>query len=288
MGDPTCGSGRLLLAYHAHNPGNYLVGEDISRTCCMMTVCNMLMHGCVGEVIHHDSLVPDSFLDGWYVNPFLTRTGIPCIRKMSEADYRTGRRLPVNGILERKKLLVENRKRCLPPNRPAQKVPTDDTILLIHKNKNMKLNASNELKSRLTHAAANGSVIAADILTEMKRNADVSEIIRGGYNFFSTKRKRTGGASYQKIRSCSPHATRTEQQEFPGPEQPAGTLVPRKPDGHRPFHVCRLFRNLPEYPETELSYFSSAICVDSKVTVQLHGKHSINSPFHSKNVILLL
>ena len=64
----------------------------------------------------------------------------------------------------------------------------------------MKLNASNELKSRLTHAAANGSVIAADILTEMKRNADVSEIIRGGYNFFSTKRKRTGGASYQKIR----------------------------------------------------------------------------------------
>ena len=58
MGDPTCGSGRLLLAYHAHNPGNYLVGEDISRTCCMMTVCNMLIHGCIGEVICHDSLQP--------------------------------------------------------------------------------------------------------------------------------------------------------------------------------------------------------------------------------------
>ncbi len=28
MGDPTCGSGRLLLAYHAHNPENYLVGEE--------------------------------------------------------------------------------------------------------------------------------------------------------------------------------------------------------------------------------------------------------------------
>ena len=25
MGDPTCGSGRLL-AYHARNPGNYLIG----------------------------------------------------------------------------------------------------------------------------------------------------------------------------------------------------------------------------------------------------------------------
>lgn len=27
MGDPTCGSGRLLLAYHAQNPGNYLIGR---------------------------------------------------------------------------------------------------------------------------------------------------------------------------------------------------------------------------------------------------------------------
>ena len=32
----------------------------------------------------------------------------------------------------------------------------------------MKLSVSNELKSRLTHAAANGSVIAADILAETK------------------------------------------------------------------------------------------------------------------------
>lgn len=34
----------------------------------------------------------------------------------------------------------------------------------------MRLYASNELKSRLTHAAANGSVIAADILSELKKN----------------------------------------------------------------------------------------------------------------------
>ena len=39
MGDPTCGSGRLLLAYHARNPGNYLIGEDINRTCCLMKMC---------------------------------------------------------------------------------------------------------------------------------------------------------------------------------------------------------------------------------------------------------
>ena len=32
----------------------------------------------------------------------------------------------------------------------------------------MKLNVSNELKSRLMHAAENGSVIAKDILLEVK------------------------------------------------------------------------------------------------------------------------
>ena len=78
----------LLLAYHAHNPGNYLVGEDISRTCCMMTVCNMLVHGCVGEVICHDSLQPKAFTDGWKVNQALPLTGIPSIRRMKEEEYR--------------------------------------------------------------------------------------------------------------------------------------------------------------------------------------------------------
>ena len=35
----------------------------------------------------------------------------------------------------------------------------------------MKLNVSNELKSRLMHAAENGSVIAKDILLEVKNCA---------------------------------------------------------------------------------------------------------------------
>ena len=87
ISDPTCGSGRLLLAYHVHFPGNYLVGEDISRTCCMMTVCNMLIHGCVGEVICHDSLMPDKFTDGWKVNPTLQFSGLPSIRRISKEEY---------------------------------------------------------------------------------------------------------------------------------------------------------------------------------------------------------
>lgn len=87
ISDPTCGSGRLLLAYHVHFPGNYLVGEDISRTCCMMTVCNMLIHGCVGEVICHDSLMPDKFTDGWKVNPTLQFSGLSSIRRISKEEY---------------------------------------------------------------------------------------------------------------------------------------------------------------------------------------------------------
>ena len=68
----------------------------------------------------------------------------------------------------------------------------------------MKLNVSNELKSRLTHAAENGSVIAKDILSEVKKNVPVEEVIRGSYNFFSTKRKRTEAGTFKKIRIVFP------------------------------------------------------------------------------------
>ena len=84
----------MLLAYHVRNLGCYLVGEDIDRTCCMMSVCNMLVHGCVGEVVWHDSLRPGTFSGGWYVNPFLTRTGIPSIRTMTENEYKNNDKTP--------------------------------------------------------------------------------------------------------------------------------------------------------------------------------------------------
>ena len=53
----------------------------------MMTVCNMLIHGCVGEVICHDSLMPDKFTDGWKVNPTLQFSGLPSIRRISKEEY---------------------------------------------------------------------------------------------------------------------------------------------------------------------------------------------------------
>lgn len=72
--DPACGSGRTLLAWHVRNIGNYLCAEDIDRTCCLMTVCNFIIHGCVGEVIWHNSLDPGSFYSGWKVNERLNKS----------------------------------------------------------------------------------------------------------------------------------------------------------------------------------------------------------------------
>lgn len=111
INDPTCGSGRLLLAYHVRNLGNYLVGEDINRTCCLMTVCNMLIHGCVGEVICHDSLNPKNFVDGWKVNPFLTLTGIPTIQKMNLEEYQRSRHLPSSPYTKQKTEPIKNSNR---------------------------------------------------------------------------------------------------------------------------------------------------------------------------------
>jgi type I restriction enzyme M protein len=86
ISDPTCGSGRTLLSAHAQHPKSYLVAEDIDRTCCMMTVCNFIIHGCHGEVICHNSLLPESYSDGWLVNEHLGRCGLPSVRQISKEE----------------------------------------------------------------------------------------------------------------------------------------------------------------------------------------------------------
>lgn len=67
INDPCCGSGRMLLASHALNPKNFHYGQDLDLMCCQMTVINMCMHGCRGEVIWGDTLRM-SFNRGWLIN----------------------------------------------------------------------------------------------------------------------------------------------------------------------------------------------------------------------------
>lgn len=88
ISDPTCGSGRNLLAFNAKHLGNYLVGEDIDQTCAMMTVCNFILHGVKGEVIWHNTLIPDSYYGGWRTNEelnsiFARYPGLPHCRPIT-------------------------------------------------------------------------------------------------------------------------------------------------------------------------------------------------------------
>ena len=114
INDPACGSGRTLLAWHVRNIGNYLCAEDIDRTCCLMTVCNFIIHGCVGEVICHDSLDPGSFYTGWKINERLNKnpfSPIPLItvREIAKEESITLR------IWENKKLENEAKKEASKP-----------------------------------------------------------------------------------------------------------------------------------------------------------------------------
>lgn len=43
-------------------------------------------NGCVGEVIWHDSLNPDTYYDGWKVNERLTIAGLPTIRRIAKEE----------------------------------------------------------------------------------------------------------------------------------------------------------------------------------------------------------
>ena len=91
INDPCSGSGRFLLAFHAHAPGNLMYAEDIDHTCCMMCVCNFLTHGVVGEVVWHNSLDPGSWFSGWQINrnlnnPLHKHYGCPHVETLQKED----------------------------------------------------------------------------------------------------------------------------------------------------------------------------------------------------------
>ncbi len=91
--DSACGSGRMLLAAHIIHPGNYCCAQDMDRICCLMTVCNFIIHGVRGEVVWGNSLDPLDYRAGWKVNETLNLVGIPGVRKMDKMEaisYRNG------------------------------------------------------------------------------------------------------------------------------------------------------------------------------------------------------
>lgn len=60
VNDSACGSGRTLLAAASvtgFDRKNYYVGEDIDVTSVKMCALNLMIHGCKGKVVQHDTLV---------------------------------------------------------------------------------------------------------------------------------------------------------------------------------------------------------------------------------------
>lgn len=91
--DPTCGSGRNLLAVAAKFDGRprselpYFVGEDIDPLCCKMCAINLMMHGVPGEVVCHNTLAaPHSLSFGFVINEamFPMPSGLPSIRRFTD------------------------------------------------------------------------------------------------------------------------------------------------------------------------------------------------------------
>jgi type I restriction enzyme M protein len=88
ISDPAAGSSRNLLAAHAkfvHDKARkpYLIAEDLDLMCCKMSAVNMLMHGCYGEVICHNTLTnPNDAYIGYIINEgmYPLQPGIPTIR----------------------------------------------------------------------------------------------------------------------------------------------------------------------------------------------------------------
>ncbi|MFN3378910.1 MAG: N-6 DNA methylase [Runella zeae] len=75
MNDPCSGSGRMLISFHAHFPGNYCFAADIDPICAKMTAINMALHGCEGQAVCMDSLLPDDWRFGYEINPYIHKTG---------------------------------------------------------------------------------------------------------------------------------------------------------------------------------------------------------------------
>lgn len=139
----------------------------------------------------------------------------------------------------------------------------------------MKINVTKELKSRLKNAALNGSVVAKEVLEQINSTRDVSDIIKGSSNFFTTKRRKQTGQEYTKVKivftACNKDVT---NENFPDRNNPQAPWFAENRTEMEPATFVKCFRFLREYSDEELSYFANAICVNSRVSVKLCEKMS--------------
>lgn len=92
VNEPSCGSGRNVLALFAESDKTkyqYYICEDLDPTSVKMCALNMMIHGMLGSVICHDSLIPNSFHFGYEINevryPFPVE--VYSIRPITSEEY---------------------------------------------------------------------------------------------------------------------------------------------------------------------------------------------------------
>lgn len=149
----------------------------------------------------------------------------------------------------------------------------------------MKIITSSELKSRLTNAALNGSVIAGDILRQINSGKDASSIIRGTANYFGTKRIRSTGDCYTRIKIVFTACNKDISNKcFPDHDNPQAPWFKENRTDLDPATFVSCFSKLPDYPSMDLEYFANSICLDSRVTIKtFNTMQAIEQAYNGNN-----
>jgi len=85
--DPSCGSSRLLLAYHSawKKPKANYYGVDCDKICAQMSALNLLFHGMHGFILHANSISLECF-SGYEVNWQFNILKVPHVRLMKKSE----------------------------------------------------------------------------------------------------------------------------------------------------------------------------------------------------------
>lgn len=68
INEPTCGSGRIILASNNFAPGNYYICQDLDPICCKMTAINCCFHTVRAEIHCMNSLTLSKPTASYYIN----------------------------------------------------------------------------------------------------------------------------------------------------------------------------------------------------------------------------
>ena len=114
INDSACGSGRLLLAGGAASKfdrRNFYVGEDLDVVSVKMCALNLMIHGCRGRVVQHDTLMNPVLFDyGFRINdvrypipsPFYSLTRISLTKEdLEKANAKVRKRYGDNVVVRK-------------------------------------------------------------------------------------------------------------------------------------------------------------------------------------------